>query len=346
MAASIVIHGQQVGEDHPPYIIAEACINHEGDVRIAREMVFQARAAGCDAIKFQMHVLDDEMLKAAPKSANFAESLYDTLAKANLSVGEHQELQRLCESIGIDYLCTPFSKASADLLQERLKVEAYKVGSGECTNHPLQRHIASKGKAMIVSTGMTELHEVDETVAVLRSTGTPFALTHCVSAYPCPYDRVNLGVIAMYRQRYGVPVGLSDHSVGIYTSLGAIAYGACIVEKHFTLDRTASGPDHKSSIEPYELGELVKGCHAVWEARGASREIFPEEREIVVWARESVVSVKPIQAGVTIAPDMVTVKRPSPGEGAIPAKDLDAVIGRKAARDISPDRQILWSELA
>ncbi len=346
MSPTITINGRPIGEDHPPYVIAEACINHEGRIDIAREMVFHARAAGCDAIKFQMHVLDDEMLREAPQSANFDEPLYDTLARTNLSVEEHIELRDLCRSIGIDYLCTPFSKASADLLEEKLGVAVYKVGSGECTNHPLQRHIAAKGKPMIVSTGMTELSEVDETVAVLKDAGAAFVLTHCVSAYPCPYDRVNLGVIPMYRERYGVPVGLSDHSIGIYTSLGAVALGACLIEKHFSLDRTQPGPDHKSSIEPHELRELVRGCRAVWEARGETREIFPEEREIVSWARESVVSVAPIPAGATITAEMVTVKRPSPGKGAIAAKHLDEVIGRTAAADIAADRQLLWRDLA
>ena len=288
MTSSFSINGRPVGEDHPPYVIAEACINHEGDIGIAREMVFHARAAGCDAIKFQMHVLDDEMLREAPQSANFEEPLYDALERTNLSVAEHKELQRLCSDIGIDYLCTPFSKASSDLLERELHVEAYKVGSGECTNHPLQRHIAAKGKPMIVSTGMTELSEVDETVSVLSKAGASFALTHCVSAYPCPYERVNLGVIPMYRERYDVPIGLSDHSIGIYTALGAVALGACVIEKHFSLDRTQPGPDHKSSVEPYELRELAKGCRAVWQARGSRREIFPEEQEIVAWARESV----------------------------------------------------------
>jgi len=346
MTSTISINGRIVGEDHPPYVIAEACINHEGDIRVAREMVFHARAAGCDAIKFQMHVLDDEMLREAPQSENFEEPLYDALARTNLSVAEHQELQRLCREIGIDYLCTPFSRASADLLERDLGVEAYKVGSGECTNHPLQRAIAAKGKPMIVSTGMTELSEVDETVAVLRNAGAAFALTHCVSAYPCPYDRVNLGVIPSYRERYGVPIGLSDHSIGIYTALGGVALGACIIEKHFSLDRTQLGPDHKSSIEPDDLRELVKGCRAVWQARGSTREIFPEEREIVAWARESVVSVAEIPAGTAISASMVSVKRPSPGAGAIAAKDLDQVIGRTANVTISPDRQLLWSELA
>jgi N-acetylneuraminate synthase len=346
MTSSLTINGRPVGEDHPPYVIAEACINHEGDISIAREMVFHARAANCDAIKFQMHVLDDEMLREAPQSANFEEPLFEALERTNLSVAEHRELQRLCRDIGIDYLCTPFSKASADLLERELHVEAYKVGSGECTNHPLQRHIAAKGKAMIVSTGMTELSEVDDTVDVLRKAGASFALTHCVSAYPCPYERVNLGVIPMYRERYGVPIGLSDHSVGIYTALGAVALGACIIEKHFSLDRTQPGPDHMSSVEPDELCELVKGCRAVWEARGSKREIFPEEREIVAWARESVVSVTEIPAGTEIVPSMVSVKRPSPGEGAVAAKDLEQVIGRSAKVSIAPDRQILWSELA
>src|SRR3546814_19367268 len=137
---------------HPPYVIAEACINHEGDIAIAREMVLHARTARCDAIKFQMHVLDDEMLHDAPQSANFEEPLYDALERTSLSVEEHQELQRLCRKIGIDYLCTPFSAASADLLERQLCVEVYKVGSGECTHHPLQRHLPPKGNPMIVPT--------------------------------------------------------------------------------------------------------------------------------------------------------------------------------------------------
>jgi sialic acid synthase SpsE len=198
---------------------------------------------------------------------------------------------------------------------------------------------------MIVSTGMSKLEEVAETVAALKEAGTLFAVTHCVSAYPCPYERVNLGMIPRYRELFSVPVGLSDHSVGIYTSLGAIALGACIVEKHFTLNRDAPGPDHKSSIEPYELGELVKGCRAVYLAGGDTREIFPEEEQIVAWARESVVSVTDIASGATITADMVAVKRPSPGNGAIPAKNLDEVIGRQALSDIDRDVQILWSQI-
>ena len=345
MTVTLNIGDRVIGGGGAPYVIAEACINHEGDIAIAREMVHVARAAKCDAIKFQFHVLDDEMLRQAPQSANFEEPLYDTLNRTNLTVAEHKELKALCRNIGIDYLCTPFSRKSADILYDEIGVDVFKVGSGELTNIPLQRHIASKGKPMIVSTGMTELGEVEETVAALRETGVAFALTHCVSAYPCPYDRVNLGVIPKYRELFGVPVGLSDHSIGIYTSLGAVAFGACIIEKHFTLDRTAPGPDHQSSIEPFELGELVKGCRAVFEACGDKREIFPEEKEIGAWARESVVSTADITAGTVITADMVSVKRPGPGHGAIAAKHLDDVIGMSAKANISADRQVLWSEV-
>ena len=344
MSKTVNIGDRLVGEGQPPYIVAEACINHQGDIAIARKMTYIAHAMGVDAIKFQMHVLDDEMLRQAPQSDNFAEPLYDTLDKTNLSVDKHRELQTLCTELGIDYLCTPFSKASADIV-DGLGVPAIKVGSGELTNIPLQKHIAAKGRPMIVSTGMTELHEVEETVAAIKAAGVPLILTHCVSAYPCPYERVNLGVIPKYRDLFGVPVGLSDHSVGIYTSLGAIALGACLIEKHFTLDRSWPGPDHRSSIEPFELGELVKGARAVFEAGGSERAIFPEEREIVAWARESVVSQTAIAKGTQISADMVTVKRPSPGDGAIAAKRLDEVIGKRATADIAKDRQVLWSEI-
>jgi sialic acid synthase SpsE len=342
---TVRIGTREVGDDCPPYIIAEACINHEGKIEIARQMVYIAHAMGADAIKFQMHVLDDEMLREAPQSDNFDEPLYDTLDRTNLSLDEHRELKRLCESIGIDYLCTPFSKASADIVAS-LEPVAIKVGSGELTNIPLQRHIAEKGLPMIVSTGMSTVEEVRETVDALKATGVPLVLTHCVSIYPCPPSRVNLGNIPRYRELFDVPVGLSDHTASIYTSLGSIAMGACLVEKHFTLDRTMPGPDHKSSIEPYELGELVKGCRAVFEARGADRRIFPEEEQIVAWARESVVSLTDIPKGTRISREMVSVKRPSPGPGIVPAKSLEDVVGRIAAADIARDRQIQWSQLA
>lgn len=340
----VIVGEKMIGSDHPPYIIAEACVNHQGDFEHAKKMVVFAHAMGADAIKFQMHIVEDEMLRDVPLSQNFEKSLWDTILDTNFTAEQHAELMHFCEQIGIQYLCTPFSKKSADVL-DQLGVVAFKTGSGELTNIPLMRHIAAKGKPMIVSTGMSTIDEISETVGVLKALDVPLILTHCVSAYPCPYERVNLGMIGRLQQLFDVPVGLSDHSKGIYTGVGGVALGACLVEKHFTFDRTLPGPDHASSIEGYELGELVKGTQAVYLARGASREIFPEEREIVAWARESVVSVKPIKRGAIITADMVSVKRPSAAADAFPARELDVVVGKRAIADIAADRQILRAQL-
>ena len=344
-AKTVRIGSRLIGDDCPPYVIAEACVNHQGDFEHAKKMVVFAHAMGADAIKFQMHILDDEMLRQVPMSHNFEKSLWDTIADTNFSTEQHAELMRFCEEVGIQYLCTPFSKKSADILDE-LGIVAFKTGSGELTNIPLMRHIAAKGKPMIVSTGMSLIDEIAETVNVLKGMGVPLVLTHCVSAYPCPYERVNLQMVPRLAQLFGVPVGLSDHSRGIYTAIASVALGACVLEKHFTFDRTQPGPDHKSSIEGYELGELVKGARAVFLADGAEREIFPEEREIVAWARESVVSIVPIAKGTKITPDMVTVKRPTAGADAFPARELDAVIGKTSAADIAADRQILRAQIS
>lgn len=345
MTKTVNIGNRLVGDDCPPYVIAEAAISHQGDFETAKRMVYIAHAMGCDAIKFQLHVLDNEMLHETPQSSNFDEPLYETLEKTNLPVEQHKMLKTLCENLGIHYLCTPFSAAAADIL-DAMNVLAFKTGSGELTNIPLLKHIAAKGRPMIVSTGMALVEEIKETVDALKNTGVPLILTHCVSAYPCPYHRVNLGNVPRYRKMFDVPVGLSDHSLGIYTSLGAVALGACVIEKHYTLGKLQKGPDHAVSLEPYELGELVKGCRAVFEARGAERRIFPEEEPIIAWARESVVSEREISRGTTITRDMVWVKRPSPGNGAIPAKDLEKVIGKVAQVNIPKDKQILWKEIA
>lgn len=344
MIKSIKIGNRFVGSEYPPYIIAEAAINHEGDMKIAEKMVYLAHALGADAIKFQIHVLDNEMLRETPKSANFSESLYDALKRTNLSLDEHKRLKKLCEDIGIQYLCTPFSRDGANLLEE-IGIDAYKTGSGELTNLPLIEHIAKKGKPMIISTGMCTVDEVRETVELVKSIGTPFMLTHCISGYPTPYNRANIKLVQKYQELFNVPVGISDHSEGIYTVLGATALGACLIEKHFTLNKLQKGPDHPVSIEPQELLELVKGAKAIYEACGAERKIFPEEEQIVAWARHSVVSEQNIKEGTIITEKMVWVKRPGPLNGGIPAKDLKKVIGKTAKIDIIKDTQVKWDQL-
>ena len=207
------------------------------------------------------------------------------------------------------------------------------------------RILPKKKIPMIVSTGMSEFDEVTETVNLIKKIGTPLAITHCTSVYPCPYKLTNLRVIPKFIKEFKIPVGLSDHTSSIYTSFGAIAHGACIVEKHFTLDKKADGPDHASSIEPQELKELVYGAQAIYEANGYTKKIFDEEKQILAWARESVVSEKLIKKGDLLNLDNIWVKRPSPEEGSMPAKDLKKIIGKKAKKDIPKDIQIKLSDI-
>jgi len=341
----VTINGRELSQNDSPLIIAEACINHEGNFDVAKNMIYMAHAMEADCIKFQIHVLENEMLKETPQSDNFDETLWDTLDRTNFTADEHKKLKDLCNNLGIMYLCTPFSRKGVDILEE-LDVDFYKTGSGEMTNLPLIEYIAKKGKPMIISTGMSNIDEVQETVDLVKSIGTPLVITHCTSAYPCPYDRINLGMIPEYRKRFQIPIGLSDHSRGIYTALGSVSLGAAVIEKHFTLDKMQKGPDHPSSIEPNELGELVKGARAVFLAKGKEKRIYPEEEQIIAWARESVVSEIEIRAGEVIKENMVWVKRPSPGPGVVPAKELKKVIGKIAKRVIAKDTQIKWEDLS
>jgi sialic acid synthase SpsE len=345
MIKSVKIGNRLIGPGNPPFIIAEACINHEGDIKIAEKMVHAAKAAGADCIKFQIHVLENEMLRQAPQSDNFDEPLWNTLERTNLSTPEHKRLKKLCEDIGIVYLCTPFSRDGADILEKDIGADFYKTGSGEMTNLPLIEHIAKFGKPMIVSTGMSTIEEIRQTVDLIKNIGTDLILTHCISVYPTPPKLANIGLIPKYRKEFSIPVGLSDHSNTIYTALGAVALGACVIEKHFTLDKAQRGPDHASSIEPGELEDLVKGSRAVFEAMGEERKIYPEEGQIVAWAREAVVSETDIAKGTKIAKDMVWVKRPSPSPGCIGAKDLNKVIGKVVKTDIAKNSQIKWSDI-
>jgi len=333
-----------IENNNKPYIIAEACINHEGDINHAKKMILEAKKAEANCIKFQIHNLENEMLKETPQSDNFKETLWEALERTNFDIEKQKILKKECEKNNIDYLCTPFSKVGADQLEE-IGVEVYKVGSGELTNLPLIEHIAKKKIPMIVSTGMSTLEEISETVNLIKQIGTPLALTHCTSVYPCPYRLSNLKVIPKLNKLFNVPVGLSDHTNTIYTSFGAVAHGACIIEKHFTLNKNAEGPDHASSIEPKELKHLVEGSNAIFEANGDEKKIFEEERQILAWARESVVSEKDIKVGDKFSLDNVWVKRPSPKSGCIPAKDLKKIIGKIAKNNIKKNTQIKWEDI-
>lgn len=331
-----------VGPGHPTYVIAEACVNHNGDFDTAIALCDAAKEAGADAVKFQLHYPNDEMLPAlTPPSGNFAKPLDQILEETHLSVEQHAALRDYCRSVGIEYLCTAYCREAADALA-RLEMPMFKIGSGETLNFPYLRWVAGHGAPMLVSTGMTTLEEVDSTVEVMRETGVDFAITHCTSEYPPGYEDINLGVIPMLRDRYGVVVGHSDHSPDITTAIGAVALGAPIVEKHFTLSRDQEGPDHSVSIEPEEMAEMVRMFRILETANGIRKDLFDREREIRAWAHHSVVTLKPVIAGEVFDESNTWVKRPGTG---IPARSLPEVLGRVAKRDVGADEQVRWDHL-
>lgn len=333
-----------VGDHHPPLVVAEVGINHEGDVARAGRMVDDAHGAGAECVKFQCHVIDDEMIPNAVVPGNATESIWDIMSRCALDEAEESCLKARVESHGMIYLSTPFSRAAADRL-ERMGVRAYKIGSGECNNYPLVRHIASFGKPVILSTGMNDLDGVQPAVDILRRAGIPYALLHCTSMYPTPYDKVRLGALSELAARFPDAVlGLSDHSIGNYTCLAAVALGARVLEKHFTSDKSWPGPDIAISIDPSELRDLVRGSRAVFAALGGRKTVLPEEQPTVAFAYACVVAIRDIAAGEVLSLDNVWVKRP--GTGPIKAAAFETLLGRVAARPIRRDAQLSFEDFA
>lgn len=340
----ITINGQSVDRDQPVFIIAEACDNHLGDLSVAKEMALQSKLAGANAVKFQHHLPDEEMLPGAPMSDNFSEPLYEFLKKYALTIDQHEELMSYCRSIGITYMCTPFSYKAAQELAEIGGLDVFKIGSGEMTDIPSLVKIAALGKPMILSSGMCTLDEIDETVEALRSMGASFALMNCVSEYPARYEDMNLGVIRLLLDRYpDLTIGHSDHTSDLYTCFAAVALGARLIEKHVILSKLQPGPDQAVSIDMHDLHALVDGIRKIEKGLGSTKQVHEREKQIRTWAFRSVVSTKPIAAGQVITEEMVWTKRPGTG---IPSKRLYEVIGRTAARDIEQNSLVSWEDLA
>ena len=327
---------RRIGPDEPPLVIVEVGINHEGEIGKALQLVDAAADAGAEVVKFQCHITDQEMVPTDMTPGKIStERLWDIIKRCELTESEERRVQAHCAERGVMYLSTPFSREAADRL-DAMGVPAFKIGSGECNNLPLLEHIAAKGKPMILSTGMNDLASVERSVAAIRKFGVPVALMHCTSMYPTPYDKVRLGAIDdLHRTFPDMPVGLSDHSLGIWTCLGAVAVGASLLEKHFTLSRQWPGPDTGISIEPDELANLIKGSRAVWQARGGSKTRLAEEQPVIDFAYATVVSITPIKAGEVLSRKNIWVKRP--GTGRILADRFEQVVGRRALRDIPAD---------
>jgi sialic acid synthase SpsE len=332
------IAGRKVGPEHPPLVMAEVGINHEGDVNKALQLVDAAATVGAELVKFQCHITEKEMVPTDMTPGKIStEKLWDIIKRCELTADEERRVQAHCASKGVIYLSTPFSREASDRLNA-MGVPAFKIGSGECNNLPLLDHIAKFGKPIIMSTGMNDLASVKRSVDVLQDR-VPYALLHCTSMYPTPYEKVRLGAITDLMQAFpGVPVGLSDHSMNIWTCLGAVALGASLLEKHFTISRSWPGPDTGISIEPNELKDMVEGSRAVWQARGGRKTVLAEEQPVIDFAYATVVSIAPIAAGETFSLANTWVKRP--GTGPLKADRFNDVIGRRATRDIARERHI------
>jgi N-acetylneuraminate synthase len=340
----ISIAGRKIGPAHPPLVIAEIGINHEGDMVKARNMIDTAAAAGCECVKFQCHVVEDEMIPNDVIPGNATVSIWDIMSRCALTEAQDRELMAYVMGKGMIYMSTPFSRAAADQL-ERMDVPAYKIGSGECNNYPLVEHIARFGKPVILSTGMNDLAGVKTSVDILRSHGIPYALMHCTSMYPTPYDKIRLGALAEMAAAFPDAVlGLSDHSMTIYPCLGAAALGASILERHYTSDKTWPGPDVPISMDPEELHQLIEGSSAIHKALGGSKAILAEEQPTIDFAYACVVSIAPIMAGEPFTMANIWVKRPGTGE--IKAVHFQDILGKTAASNIAVNEQIRWSDVS
>jgi N-acetylneuraminate synthase len=312
--------GRRIGHTQPCFVIAEAGVNHNGDPEQAFALVDAAAAAGADAIKFQTFEASRLVTRDAPKADyqkkndGTAESQYEMLERLQLDRDMHVALIERCRRRGPIFLSTPFDEQSADLLDD-LGVALFKLPSGELTNLPFLAHVARKGKPMIVSTGMCNLREVEEAVEVFEEAGnTQFVLLHCVSNYPADPRDVNLTAMHTLQTAFDAPVGYSDHTLGLEIALASVACGACVLEKHYTLDRTLSGPDHAASLEPDELAQMIRGIRNIEAAVGDGRKRPAlSERNTAEVARKSLVAAIDMPAGTRLTTDVIAVKRPGTG---------------------------------
>ena len=334
-----------VGSDAGVFVIAEIGINHNGSVEEAARLIDAAADCGADAVKFQSFRAEQLLICSRDRYAQQSgeESAYDLLRRCELGFDEQEKLKIHADKRGIMFLSTPFDNESADFL-DRLGVPAFKIASGDITHIPLLNHIAAKKKPVFLSTGMSYMEEVVEAVRILREGGSPeILLMHCTSSYPASSRDMNLRALETLQSCFGLPTGLSDHSRGILFSIAAAAMGAAAVERHFTLDRDAKGPDHKASLDPDGLKELVENLRRL-EAGMGSGEKFPAESEADGrrLGRRSVVAATDIQAGEQIVSNMLTCKRPATG---IAPKFLGQVAGMTPRHFIAKDTIITWEDL-
>jgi sialic acid synthase SpsE len=365
---AIKIGKKIMGKENPCFIIAEAGVNHNGDIKLAKKLIDEAKKAGVDAVKFQTFQAekivtpDAKQAEYQIKNIGKKESQYTMLKRLELSYSDFQKLKEYCDQKGIIFLSTPHSsKEDVDLVAQLCP--AIKVGSGDLTNLPILKYIASKNLPIILSTGMADLEETKEAVELILPFNKQLILLHCTTNYPTPLKEVNLRAMLTLEKEFNLIIGYSDHTEGIKVSLAAVVLGASIIEKHFTLDKNLAGPDHKASLEPQELKSLVNGIRDIEKrlAQGKKPDDLikeldveetlgngikkpnPSEIEVAKIARKSLVAAIDISAGTKITETMISIKRP--GIGILP-KYLDQIIGKKSVQEIRKDELIDWKKIS
>jgi N-acetylneuraminate synthase len=341
----IEISGRKIGLDYPPLVVAELGINHEGSIHTAFEMVDAAARAGVEVLKHQTHIVADEMSSAAKKviPGNADISIYEIMDRCSLNEKEEQQLKNYVEKKGMIFISTPFSRAAADRLQ-KMQVEAYKIGSGECNNYPLLAHIAGFGKPVILSTGMNTIESITKALAVFDTYKIPVAILHTTNLYPTPPELVRLGAMTKMHEAFPDRVfGLSDHTLTNHACLGAVALGGSILERHFTDHLQRTGPDIVCSMDEKAAKELIEGSELIWRMRGGEKAPVKEEQVTIDFAFATVCTVKPIKKGDVFTKENIWVKRPGTGE--ILAEKFYDVLGKVAKIDLENDIQLTWGDV-
>lgn len=335
-----MISNRPVGDDFPPVVIAEIGINHGGSLELAIEMADAAIGAGAEIVKHQTHVIEDEMSEEAktviPGNADI--SIYEIMNNCALGEADERKLMQHVVSRGAIFISTPFSRAAAERLR-RFDVPAVKIGSGECNNYPLMKHVARMKKPIIVSTGMNTIASIRPTVDILRAAEVPYALLHCTNVYPTPPELVRLGALSELRQAFpDAVIGLSDHTTSNFTCLGAVALGASILERHFTDSMGRVGPDIVCSMDPAALSELIEGSRVIFAASGGKKGPVSAEAPTIAFAFASVVATKDIAPGEQLCEDNIWVRRPGGGDFGV--VDYEGLLGKVALKAIRRGYQV------
>ncbi|MEF8847733.1 MAG: N-acetylneuraminate synthase [Candidatus Thermoplasmatota archaeon] len=344
----IHILDKKIGKNHPCFVIAEAGVNHNGKLNLAKKLVDVAVDAGADAVKFQTFrsegVVTDKADTASYVKKNIGKNIkqIEMIKNLELKYDEFRELKNYCDNKNIIFLSTPHSFDAIDFLDDL--VPAFKFGSSDLTNIPTIKHAAKKGKPIILGTGMATLQEVKDAISSIKKTGNDnIIVLHCTTNYPCPFEEVNMNAMITMQKKLDCLVGYSDHTMGISVPVMAATLGAVVIEKHFTIDRNLSGPDHNASLEPTELKNMVTEIRNVEKALGRSeKKPTDSEKEIMNVARKSIVAKKDIKKGEIIRRKLLCIKRPGIG---LHPKEINNILGKKTRKDIKKDELILKKDI-